>query len=124
MKFLARVIFYIWLFIFACLLSSCSKKEPYVKIAEQIKSDIVVVEQQIQDIKENLPTECKNTTVKANLTTIQVNLKTITARVEEQVLACDDKRKLLESENSKLKIIIGFLIFIIAGWIILKIKKI
>ena len=124
MKFLAKVIFYIWLLIFACLLSSCSKKQPYVKIAEQIKSDIVVVEQQIQDIKENLPTECKNTTVKANLTTIQANLKTITARVEEQVLACDDKRKLLESENSKLKIIIGFLIFIIVGWIILKIKKI
>ena len=105
-------------------LCGCAKKEPYVEIANQIKSDITVVEHQIQDVKENLPKECKNSTVNANLTTIQANLKTITARVESQVLACDDKRKLLESENSKLKIIIGFLIFIIAGWIILKIKKI
>ena len=110
--------------VFILLLCGCSKKEPYVEIADQIKSDIVVVEQQVKDIKDNLPTECKNTTVKANLTTIQANLKTIKVRVEEQVLACDDKRKLLESENSKLKIIIGFLIFIIAGWIFLKFRKV
>lgn len=124
MKFLAKVIFYIWLFIFVCLLSSCSKKEPSTAIAENIKSDIVVVEQQIQDIKENLPTECKNTTVKANLTTIQANLKTLTSKIDSQVIACNTEKKVLEEENSKLRIIIGFLIFIIAGWIILKIKKI
>lgn len=99
--------------LFLLLLTACSRKEPYVEIAEQIKSDIVVVEQQVQDIKDNLPTECKNTTVKANLNTIQANLKTITARVESQVLACDDKRKLLESEIAKLRTIIIALVFII-----------
>lgn len=124
MKSLSKLVFYIWLLIFACLLSSCSKKQPYAEIAEQIKSDIVVVEHQIQDIEENLSTECKNTTVKANLSTIQANLKTITARVESQVLACDDKRKLLESENSKLKVIISSLIviMILIGYILIKKK--
>lgn len=112
--------------IFLCLflISACAKKEPSTAIADNIKSDIIVVEKQIDDLKDNLPSECKNPSVNENLNVIQTNLKSITSRVDSQVLACNTEKQVLEQENSKLRLVIGFLVFIIVGYLILKFKKI
>lgn len=111
------------LMIVICL-CDCSKRDPVVSIAEDIKSDIVVVEHQIQDIKDNLPIECQTPAVNSNLNTIQANLKTISVRVDEQVVTCNSDRDLLKEKNSKLRIINGFLILILilTGLIIVKRK--
>lgn len=110
-----------WCFLSLC---GCAKKEPSTTIAENIKSDIIVVEKQLDDLKDNLPSECKNPSVNANLNVIQANLKSITSRVDSQVLACNTEKQVLEQENSKLRLVIGFLVFIIVGYLILKFKKI
>lgn len=97
-----------------CFLSlcGCAKKEPSTAIADNIKSDITVIEHQIQDVKDNLPKECQNTSVKANLSIIQENIKNIKGKVDSQVIACDTQNAVLQQENSKLKWIIGFLLTI------------
>lgn len=98
--------------IFWCfLLFGCAKKEPSTAIAENIKNDIIVIEHQIQDVKDNLPKECQNTSVKASLTTIQENVKNIKGKVDSQVIACNTQNDVLKEENNKLKIII-FSLFI------------
>lgn len=115
------------LYIFCVLqifLSGCSKREPTTAIADSIKSDINIVEQQIEDFKQDLPTECKTPTVKANLSTIQANIISLTGKVNNLNNTCLTRLDVLKEENSKLKIIIGFLILIIIGYIILKIRKI
>ena len=121
---LLKILMLFWAFFFLCLLSACAKKEPSTAIAENIKSDITVIEHQIQDVKDNLPKECQTPSVKANLSTIQENIKNIKGKVDSQVIACDTQNAVLKQENSKLKWIIGFLIFIIGSFIILKFKKI
>lgn len=100
--------------ILLCFLSlcGCAKKEPSTAIAENIKSDITVIEHQIQDVKDNLPKECQNPSVKANLSIIQENIKNIKGKVDSQVIACDTQNDVLQQENSKLKWIIGFLLTI------------
>lgn len=114
---------FVTLLIVLCL-CGCAKKQPSTAIAENIKSDITVIEHQIQDVKDNLPKECQTSSVKASLTTIQENVKNIKGKVDSQVIACDTQNAVLKQENSKLKWIIGFLIFIIGSFIILKFKKI
>ena len=116
-------LFYIFC-ISAIFLSGCAKKEPTTAIADSIKSDINIVEQQIEDFKQDLPSECKTPTVKVNLTTIQANIKTLAGKVDNLDKTCLTRLDVLKEENSKLKIIIGFLILIIIGYIILKIRKI
>ena len=106
------------------LLTGCAKKEPTTAIADSIKSDIKIVEQQIEDFKQDLPTECKTPSVKANLSTIQANIKTLSGKVDNLDKTCLTRLDVLKEENSKLKITIGFLILIIIGYIILKIRKI
>lgn len=109
-----------------CFLSlcGCAKKEPSTAIAENIKSDITVIEHQIQDVKDNLPKECQTSSVKASLTAIQENVKNIKGKVDSQVVVCNTQNAVLQQENSKLKLVIGFLVFIIVGYLILKFKKI
>lgn len=109
-----------------CFLSlcGCAKKEPSTAIAENIKSDITVIEHQIQDVKDNLPKECQTSSVKASLTTIQENVKNIKGKVDSQVVVCNTQNAVLQQENSKLRLVIGFLVFIIVGYLILKFKKI
>ena len=107
-----------------CLLCACSKPEPTAVIADAIKSDITVIEHQIQDVKDNLPKECQNPSVKANLNIIQENVKNLKAKVETQVITCKAQNESLKQEISKLKIIIGFLVFIFAGIVFLKFRKI
>lgn len=111
-KIIIKISIIIWLLIFLCLLSACAKKEPSTAIAENIKSDITVIEHQIQDVKDNLPKECQNPSVKANLSVIQENIKNIKGKVDSQVIACDTQNAVLQQENSKLKWIIGFLLTI------------
>lgn len=106
------------------LLFGCAKENPTTAIAENIKSDIIVIEHQIQDVKDNLPKECQTSSVKASLTTIQENVKNIKGKVDSQVVVCNTQNAVLEQKISKLKIIIGFLILLFGGFIILKIKKI
>lgn len=118
-----RFLIIFWLLI-AILLCGCAKKKPLTAIAENIKSDIIVIEHQIQDVKDNLPKECQTSSVKASLTTIQENVKNIKGKVDSQVVVCNTQNAVLEQKISKLKIIIGFLIFIIGSFIILKFKKI
>lgn len=107
-----------------CLLCACSKPEPTAVIADTIKSDITVIEHQIQDMKDNLPKECQNSSVKANLGTIQENVKNLKAKVDTQVITCKAQNESLKQEISKLKIIIGFLVFIFAGIAFLKLRKV
>ena len=109
--------------VFIVLLSGCSKREPTTAIADSIKSDINIVERQIEDFKQDLPTECKTPTVKANLSTVQANIKTLTGKVDNLNNTCLTRLDVLKEENSNLKITIGFLIFIIIGWIFFKIRK-
>ena len=116
-------LFYIFC-ISAIFLSGCAKKEPATAIADSIKSDITVIEHQIQDVKDNLPKECQNPSVKANLSTIQENVKNLKAKVDTQVITCKTQNESLKQEISKLKIIIGFLVFIFAGIVFLKLRKI
>lgn len=105
------------------LLCGCSKTEPSTAIAESIKNDITVIEHQIKDVKDNLPKECNSPSVKANLTTIQENVKNIKGKVDSQVIACDTQNEVLKQENSKLKVIIVFLLTIGCGLIYLLTKK-
>lgn len=107
-----------------CLLCACSKPEPTAVIADAIKSDITVIEHQIQDVKDNLPKECQNASVKANLGTIQENVKNLKTKVDAQVITCKAQNESLKQEISKLKIIIGFLVFIFAGIVFLKLRKV
>lgn len=116
------IIFFITFWCF--LLSGCAKKEPTTAIAENIKSDITVIEHQIQDVKDNLPKECQNPSVKANLSIIQENVKNLKAKVDTQVITCKVQNKSLKQEISKLKIIIGFLVFIFVGIAFLKLRKV
>ena len=91
-------------------LNGCAKKEPSTAIADSVKSDIIVVEKQLDDVKDNLPKECQNTTVKANLSTIQANIKTITAKVDNIDLSCKTEKEVYKQQISKLHIIICSLI--------------
>lgn len=116
------IIFFITFWCF--LLFGCAKENPTTAIAENIKSDIIVIEHQIQDVKDNLPKECQTSSVKASLTTIQENVKNIKGKVDSQVVVCNTQNAVLEQKISKLKIIIGFLILLFGGFIILKFKKI
>lgn len=106
------------------LFSGCSKTEPSTAIADSIKNDITVIEHQIKDVKDNLPKECNSPSVKANLTTIQENVKNIKGKVDSQVIACNTQNDVLRQENSKLKVIIGFLVIIALGFIFLRFKKV
>lgn len=109
------------LFIFLCLVG-CASKEPSSVIAENVKSDIIVVEKQLDDLGYSLSTECKNSSINGNLTAIRSNLKTITSKVDSIKLACNTEKEVLKQENSKLKLAVGFLIIILVGSIYLRRK--
>lgn len=104
-------------------LCGCAKKEPTTAMADSIKSDINIVEQQIEDFKQDLPTECKTPTVKANLSTIQANIKTLSGKVDNLDKTCLTRLDVLKEENSKLKWMIAFLLTIGCGLIFLLTKK-
>ena len=116
------VTFYIFC-ILQIFLTGCSKKEPSTAIVDSVKSDIVVIEQQIEYFKQGLPKECQNSSVSANLNTIQANIKTISTKVENIDLACKTEKEVLRQENSKLKIIIGFMFILCGGFIVLILKN-
>ena len=119
-----KILTIIWLLCVLSLITACSKKEPTVVIADTIKSDITVIEHQIQDVKDNLPKECQTPSINANLGIIQENVKNLKAKVDTQVITCKSQNDSLKQEISKLKIIIGFLIFIFVGIVFLKLRKV
>lgn len=119
-----KILTIIWLLCALSLITACSKKEPTVAIADTIKSDITVIEHQIQDVKDNLPKECQNPSVNTNLGIIQENVKNLKAKVDTQVITCKSQNDSLKQEISKLKIIIGFLVFIFVGIVFLKLRKV
>lgn len=119
-----KILTIIWLLCVLSLITACSKPEPTVAIADTIKSDITVIEHQIQDVKDNLPKECQNPSVNANLGIIQENVKNLKAKVDAQVITCKSQNDSLKQEISKLKIIIGFLVFIFAGIVFLRLRKV
>ncbi|MEE1282381.1 MAG: hypothetical protein UHK60_09060 [Acutalibacteraceae bacterium] len=119
-----KILTIIWLLCVLSLITACSKKEPTVIIADTIKSDITVIEHQIQDIKDNLPKECQTPSINANLGIIQENVKNLKAKVDTQVITCKSQNDSLKQEISKLKIIIGFLVFIFVGIVFLKLRKV
>lgn len=119
-----KILTIIWLLCVLSLITACSKKEPTVIIADTIKSDITVIEHQIQDVKDNLPKECQTPSINANLGIIQENVKNLKAKVDTQVITCKSQNDSLKQEISKLKIIIGFLVFIFAGIVFLKLRKV
>lgn len=119
-----KILTIIWLLCVLSLITACSKKEPTVVIADTIKSDITVIEHQIQDVKDNLPKECQTPSINANLGIIQENVKNLKAKVDTQVITCKSQNDSLKQEISKLKIIIGFLIFIFVGIAFLKLRKV
>ena len=119
-----KILTIIWLLCVLSLITACSKKEPTVVIADTIKSDITVIEHQIQDVKDNLPKECQTPSINANLGIIQENVKNLKAKVDTQVITCKSQNDSLKQEISKLKIIIGFLVFIFAGIAFLKLRKV
>lgn len=119
-----KILTIIWLLCVLSLITACSKKEPTVVIADTIKSDITVIEHQIQDVKDNLPKECQTPSINANLGIIQENVKNLKAKVDTQVITCKSQNDSLKQEISKLKIIIGFLVFIFVGIVFLKLRKV
>ena len=119
-----KILTIIWLLCVLSLITACSKKEPTVVVADTIKSDITVIEHQIQDVKDNLPKECQTPSINANLGIIQENVKNLKAKVDTQVITCKSQNDPLKQEISKLKIIIGFLIFIFVGIAFLKLRKV
>lgn len=119
-----KILTIIWLLCVLSLITACSKKEPTVIIADTIKSDITVIEHQIQDVKDNLPKECQTPSINANLGIIQENVKNLKAKVDTQVITCKSQNDSLKQEISKLKIIIGFLVFIFVGIVFLKLRKV
>lgn len=119
-----KILTIIWLLCVLSLITACSKKEPTVIIADTIKNDITVIEHQIQDIKNNLPKECQTPSINANLGIIQENVKNLKAKVDTQVITCKSQNDSLKQEISKLKIIIGFLVFIFVGIVFLKLRKV
>ena len=106
------------------MLVGCSKQTPSTAITESVKSDINVIESQIEDFKQDLPTECKSSSVNAKLSTIQANLKTITTKVESIDLSCKTEKEVLIQENSKLKATILSLLVIagLLGYILVRKK--
>lgn len=119
-----KILTIIWLLCVLSLITACSKKEPTVIIADTIKNDITVIEHQIQDVKDNLPKECQTPSINANLGIIQENVKNLKAKVDTQVITCKSQNDSLKQEISKLKIIIGFLVFIFVGIVFLKLRKV
>lgn len=110
--------------ILSLMLAGCSKKAPSTAITESVKSDINVIEAQIEDFKQDLPTECKNPSVNAKLSTIQKNLNTVKDSVGNIDLSCKTEKEVLVQENSKLKAIILSLLVIagLLGYILVRKK--
>lgn len=109
--------------ILAVLLSACSKTEPSTAIADSIKQDVTVIEKQVETVKQSLQVECKTPAVMAQLDTIQAQVKTISTKADSATLACKTEKDVLKQENSKLKIVIVFLLTIGCGLIYLLTKK-
>ena len=90
----------------------CAKKEPSTVLTEATTKEIVQLQKDIEK------STCENKDVFiAKLNSISTEVKSINEM-------CTLRYDSLKQENSKLKWVIGFLIFIIGSFIILKIKKI
>ena len=90
----------------------CAKKEPSTVLTEATTKEIVQLQKDIEK------STCDNKDVFiARLNSINTEVKSINEM-------CTLRYDSLKQENSKLKIIIGFLSLIFGGLIILKIKKI
>lgn len=90
----------------------CAKKEPSTVLTEATTKEIVQLQKDIEK------STCENKDVFiAKLNSISTEVKSINEM-------CTLRYDSLKQENSKLKWVIEFLIFIIGSFIILKIKKI
>lgn len=118
-----KKLFYIFC-ISAIFLSGCAKKEPATVIADAIKQDVSVMTAQVDAVKESLTAECKTPAIVKQLDAITKNIQTVSTKADAEVATCEVQKDVLKEENSKLKITIGFLLLIIVGMIILKIRKI
>lgn len=112
------------LFVLLFLVCACAKTEPSTGIIDNIKKDITIIDKQIENVKDTLPAECQTSAVKSQFENLREQVKTISAKAETVDVACKTEKEVLRQENSKLKIIIGFLILIFAGLIVLKIRKV
>ena len=112
------------LFMLLFLVCACAKTEPSTSIIDNIKKDITVIDKQIVNVKDTLPAECQTLAVKSQFENLREQVKTISAKVETVDVACKTEKEVLKQENSKLKIIIGFLVFIFAGIAFLKLRKV
>lgn len=104
-------------------LCGCAKKQPSTAIAENIKSDITVIEQQVEDVKQNLSPECKTPVIMSNLNVIEKNVDNLKAKVESLDSVCLNQQEGLKQENAKLKWIIGFMVILCGGFIVLILKN-
>lgn len=101
----------------AFLLAGCSKTAPSTAITEQVKSDIVVIEKQIEDVKVNCKSE------ERALDIIKANLNLVKGQVETIDLSCKQEKNLFIEKNNKLKIINLFLTIILILLLYILIKK-
>lgn len=103
-----KIIYFIVLLCLCC----CSKKEPSTVLTEETSKEIVQLQKDIEK------STCENKDVYiTRLNSIKTEVKSINEM-------CKLRYAELKQENSKLKITIGFFIFIICGLIIIRIKKI
>lgn len=115
-----------WIFILFCMLgglTGCSTVDPSTAITDSIKQDVKVIEKQVATVKENLPVNCKTSVVISQLDIIQGQIKTISTKADTVELSCKTEKEVYTQQISKLRIIIGFLILVIVGGIILKVRK-
>ena len=107
-----KLIILFWVFILLCLLCGCSKKEPSTVLTEETSKEITQLQKDIEK------STCDNKDVYiTRLNSIKTEVKSINEM-------CKLRYAELKQENSKLKMTIGFLILLLVGLIILKIRKI
>lgn len=94
------------------LLCGCARKEPSTVLTEATTKEIVQLQKDIEK------STCENKNV------FITKLNSISTEVKSINEMCTLRYDSLKQENSKLKIIIGFLALIFGGLIFLKIKKI
>lgn len=111
------------LFMLLFLVCACAKTEPSTGIIDNIKKDITVIDKQIENVKNTLPVECQTPTVKSQFENLREQVKAISAKAETVDVACKTEKEVLRQENSKLKIIIGFMFILCGGFIVLILKN-
>ena len=105
------------------LLCACSKTEPSTALIKTTQESIKATQETVKSLDKIITPECKTTAINSILSDVNTRLSTLNKEVENIGLACKTEKDVLKEENSKLKIIITFLLIISCGLIYLLAKK-